>query len=109
MFVFIHCMLEFNKRKRDKYDIIADILSACKEDGINKTRLMYAAGITYEVAKKYLPELENKGYLMRKDNSYYLTLKGKQALEVLQQIKAKKNELKALLDQFEKIEYKNGG
>ena len=51
MFVFIYYMLEFNKRKRDKYDIIADILSACKEDGINKTRLMYAAGITYEVAK----------------------------------------------------------
>ncbi|BCU71473.1 winged helix-turn-helix domain-containing protein [Stygiolobus caldivivus] len=100
-------MLEFNKRKRDKYDIIADILSACKEDGINKTRLMYSAGITYEVAKKYLPELETKGYIARKDNVYYLTQKGKEALEVLQQIKAKKNELKNLVDKFKKIEVKS--
>ena len=64
MYVFIYFILEFKKRKGDKHDIIADILSTCKEDGINNIRLMYAAGITYEVAKKYLPELENKGYLI---------------------------------------------
>ena len=99
-------MIEFNKRKRDKYDIMADILSACKEDGVNKTRLMYAAGITYEVAKKYLPELESKGYIEKRDNLYYLTPKGKEALLVLQQIKEKKNELKSLIERFKQIEKK---
>ncbi|MFP3261186.1 MAG: winged helix-turn-helix domain-containing protein [Sulfolobus sp.] len=96
-------MLEFNKRKRDKLDIMGDILNACKEEGINKTRLMYAAGITYEVAKKYLPELEKIGYIVRKDNMYYLTEKGKKAAEILAQIKEKKKELKQLLDKFEQL------
>ncbi|BDC17818.1 winged helix-turn-helix domain-containing protein [Acidianus sp. HS-5] len=95
-------MALFNKRKRDKYDIYHDILKVCKNSisGINKTRLMYSANLTFEVANKYLPLLENNGLIIRKGNLYFITKKGDEVLEKLTKFKEMKGEMKELINKL---------
>jgi predicted transcriptional regulator len=92
-------MITFNKRKRDEYEIYLDILSACKRSisGISKTRLMYAANLTFEVANKYIPILEEKNLIEKRDNLYFITSKGEDVLRTLQLFREKKHELKEIL------------
>jgi predicted transcriptional regulator len=95
-------MALFNKRKRDKYDIYHDILKACKSTvgGINKTRLMYSANLTFEVANKYLPLLEKSGLIARKDNLYFITKKGEEVLQKLTKFKEIKGEMKEIIEKL---------
>ncbi|MEJ2776392.1 winged helix-turn-helix domain-containing protein [Sulfolobaceae archaeon RB850M] len=95
-------MIKFNKKRRDILDIYHDILYACKtadEGKINKTRLMFKANLTYDVAKKYISKLEEKGFIAKDDdNLYYITEKGEKALQLLSLLKVKKDELRRLVE-----------
>ncbi len=54
-------MEESNKR-RDRHDIIAEILKTAKEARI-KTHIMYKAKLSYAQVNEYLPLLIKKGFL----------------------------------------------
>ncbi|BCU69722.1 winged helix-turn-helix domain-containing protein [Stygiolobus caldivivus] len=95
-------MIIFNKKKRDVFEIYLDILSACKRsyNGISKTRLMYAANLTFEVANKYIPILEEKNLITKRDNLYFITKKGEDVLNTLQLFREKKYELREIVSRL---------
>ena len=71
--------------KRDKIEIVYDILSAVEKKGgkIKPTHLLYKANLSHQRMKKYLAELLEKGLISEtKDDAanrwYMLTEKGTQ-------------------------------
>lgn len=70
--------------KRDKIEIVYDILSAVEKKGgkIKPTHLLYKANLSHQRMKKYLAELLEKGLIAeQKDDAnrwYTLTEKGTQ-------------------------------
>ncbi|HLD12616.1 MAG TPA: winged helix-turn-helix domain-containing protein [Candidatus Nanoarchaeia archaeon] len=70
--------------KRDKIEIVYDILSAVEKKGgkIKPTHLLYKANLSHQRMKKYLAELLEKGLLTEENDNanrwYTLTEKGAQ-------------------------------
>lgn len=70
------------KSKREKIQVIYDILKAIKEkEGkIKPTHIMYKANLSPQMLKTYLEELNLKGLIMGKKSgkgkTYFLTEKG---------------------------------
>lgn len=81
--------------KRDKIEIVYDILSAVEKKGgkIKPTHLLYKANLSHQRMKKYIAELLEKGLLEeQKDESqqnrlYVLTEKGLQFIGEYARIK----------------------
>jgi predicted transcriptional regulator len=48
---------------RDRTEIVAGILETAKDGGVNKTKIMYRAGISHGQLKEYLTSLELNGLL----------------------------------------------
>ena len=75
--------IELNNKRRDRHDIVADILKTAREGRI-KTHIMYKAKLSYSQINSYLQLLVDKGFLenntvMRKRQSitlYKTTPKG---------------------------------
>jgi predicted transcriptional regulator len=67
--------------RRDKIDIIADILKVALH-GAKKTHIVYKANLNFNVLKKYIVRLEENGLLMQISGGQYITTqKGSQFLE----------------------------
>jgi predicted transcriptional regulator len=67
--------------RRDKIDIIADILKVALS-GAKKTHIVYKANLNFTVLKRYVIRLEENGLLMKIDGGHYMTTeKGSQFLE----------------------------
>jgi predicted transcriptional regulator len=67
--------------RRDKIEIITDILKVALH-GAKKTHIVYKANLNFNVLKKYLIGLEEKGLLMKTNGGHYITTqKGSQFLE----------------------------
>lgn len=72
--------------RRDKIDIIADILKVA-QNGAKKTHIVYKANLNFTVLKKYIIRLEENGLLMKNDGGHYITTqKGSQFLEQYKKI-----------------------
>lgn len=75
--------IELSSRRRDRHDIVAEILKTAREGKI-KTHIMYKAKLSYSQINTYLQLLVDKGFLenntvMRKRQSitlYKTTPKG---------------------------------
>lgn len=55
-------MLEVNNKRRDRHDIVAEILKTAREGKI-KTHIMYKAKLSYSQINVYLSLLVEKGFL----------------------------------------------
>jgi len=84
------------RKKRSKYEIVHDMLDTISP-GTKIMNVMYKSNLSYEVTRKYLDKLIEKGLIMQKDNLYYLTEKGQILLDILKQYKQKKEELNQLM------------
>ncbi|BFH74812.1 winged helix-turn-helix domain-containing protein [Sulfurisphaera javensis] len=89
--------VEFNKRKRTKYDIMFDILYALSDGPLSKTRLIYKANLTYVIAEKYIPYLEKKNAIKKEGREYVITPIGRELLEKLKIYREKADEIRQLL------------
>ena len=70
-------LLKNKKKKRERLEIIRDMLSAALEK-TKKTRIMYQASLNYRQLKKYLKSLLDRGLVKCHDDCFYLiTWKGK--------------------------------
>ena len=80
-------------RKRERSDIILDMLVSIQEKGgrIKPTHLMYKANLAHQQMRLYLEELIEKNLVKRvKDNSYeylILTDSGLKLIEKIRQMK----------------------
>ena len=62
--------------RRNDIDICADILGVA-QSGVRKTHIVYQANLNFNIVKKYLGRLIDKGLLRRtEDHHYYTTEKG---------------------------------
>ena len=80
-------------RKRDRIDIISDMLSSISRKGgeIKPTHLMYKSNLAYNQMKSYLEELVEKNFvekIKRKNNEYIIITDS--GLKFLQKIKEMK-------------------
>jgi len=78
-------------QKRSKDQIIAQILSLCREDGAGKTRIVYQVNLNFHTVEPHLDLLQKKGLLDEVPGEqviYKTTAKGEQALEHLREVEA---------------------
>lgn len=61
---------------RRRIEIIADILLSAASGATKKTRIMYAANLSYTLLEKYLTEVISLGLLRLSDDGYEVTEKG---------------------------------
>jgi predicted transcriptional regulator len=67
--------------RRNDLDICADILEVSR-DGAKKTHIVYGANLNFNIVKKYLQKLMDKGFLSQTEGSCFVTTeKGTQFLE----------------------------
>jgi len=81
-------------KRRDRHDIIAEILKTAKEGRI-KTHIMYKAKLSYAQINEYIPALVTNGFLenttlksgRRPKKVYKTTLKGTRFIENFESMK----------------------
>jgi predicted transcriptional regulator len=74
--------------KRDKIEIIAEILGLCSEPK-TKTHVMYGTNLSWKMLQHYLSELQSRGLLEIHDESsrYITSQRGREFLEKWREIK----------------------
>lgn len=76
------------RRKRSFLDIIADILNVAQE-GVTKTKLVYACNLNFTIIKDYISALLELGLLERDGNgTYFTTSKGRDYLQSYRRLKS---------------------
>lgn len=74
-------------KKRERLDVIKDILKAIKENRqIKPTRLLYASNLSPQMFKEYINELITKGFInldidKKEKKTFSLTKKGQEFLQ----------------------------
>jgi predicted transcriptional regulator len=78
--------------RRDKFDIIANMLEAVKSGRNKKTQIMYKAKLSFkQINEEYLPLLEKKAELIKVDENnggFQLTDKGNEFLKIYRGMKS---------------------
>ncbi len=72
--------------RRNKLDIIGNILSICKSGGASKTRIVYQANLNFKNAGMYLAWMTGRGYLIKEDKIYKTTPSGQELLDNLKDL-----------------------
>jgi predicted transcriptional regulator len=77
--------METESRRRDKHDIVLDILKIAR-GGKRKTHIMYKAKLSYGQLKVYLELLNDRGLLESNDGFYHTTSKGLDFIKTYEEI-----------------------
>jgi len=77
--------METEPRRRDKHDIVLDILKIAK-GAKRKTQIMYKAKLSYAQLKAYLELLNDRGLLESNDGFYHTTSKGLEYIKTYEEI-----------------------
>jgi len=86
-------MMKDSERRRDRHDIVAEILKTAVNGRI-KTHIMYRAKLSYSQINEYLPLLVEKGFLenvhvtrgRQRTTMYRTTSKGLEFIENLESV-----------------------
>jgi len=89
--------------KRNKEEIIADILEAIDHKINRISSIMKNVNLSASVAKKYLKILMENGLIEENDGEYMLTDRGREVLEVLREKRKLEVELAVLLNEITKL------
>jgi predicted transcriptional regulator len=87
----------FVVKYRSRLEIIADILNAVG-NGSKKTRIMYAANLSYMLLEKYLGEAIKGGLVCFNHDSYEMTEKGRSFIERYGDFSSKYSKIKGELE-----------
>jgi predicted transcriptional regulator len=80
--------IQYRSYRRDRIDIIFEILHVINTGEMKKTRIMYAANLDWRNFKRHMGYLvENKLISENGDSTYILTKRGKSLLEKLTELK----------------------
>ena len=72
--------------RRSRIDISAEILRVAST-GANKTQIVYGTNLNFEVAKRYLEMLQERGLIKQDGDLYLTTIKGKEFQELAKELK----------------------
>lgn len=67
-------------KNRNRVDLVAAILDAAGGSGANKTRIMFAARLSFSLLEKYLAVVLRLGFVECRGSSYSLTPQGREFL-----------------------------
>ncbi|BCU67634.1 hypothetical protein HS7_10710 [Sulfolobales archaeon HS-7] len=90
-----------NRKKRTSISILWDILNVVR-NGAKKTAIMNKANLSYELTEKYLNRLIDGGLVIKKDDTYVITNKGKELLEKIVTLRKKQEEIKQIIRDINK-------
>lgn len=86
-------IIDYNKNingcgiiRRSRIDISAEILRVATK-GASKTQIVYGTNLNFEVAKKYLEMLKERGLIEQDEDLYLTTSKGKEFQELAKELK----------------------
>lgn len=68
--------------RRNNLEIEADILDLSQRGAI-KTHLVYGANLNFNIVKKYLSNLINRGFLRFEGRHYYTTVRGIEYMQLI--------------------------
>jgi predicted transcriptional regulator len=71
--------------RRERLEIIKNILETVHDQQSNKTRIVYLANLNFKSANPYLDNLLDKGFILKSEAMYSITTNG---LEFLRETKA---------------------
>lgn len=80
--------MSLRELQRNQYDIAAEIIQVA-EEGINKTKIMYAANLSYEQLQVYLNRMLSGGLLVLETGKYKPTEDAKIWLKRYQDLREK--------------------
>lgn len=72
--------------RRNDLDIQADLLDIAS-GGAKKTRLVYQANLNFQMIKKYLKMLTDKGFIEERNGTYYTTVRGQMFVTQFEELK----------------------
>ena len=81
-------LLGMSMVNRTRFDIMAEILSLCKQPQ-SKTKVMYKTNLSWKLLQKYLARLQSRGFLIVHHSpiKYVTTQKGLDFLEHWRELK----------------------
>ena len=89
--MLLHEVREDPRKRRDRLELLAVMLKAAARDGVNKTQIMYVAGLSFAQLTEYLSFLVTLGLLEVSKRSerliYKTTSKGKLYVKAHEEIK----------------------
>jgi predicted transcriptional regulator len=73
--------------RRNSLDIYSDILNV-SEYGAKKTQIVYRANLNFNIVKKHIDALMERGFVEKDDRLYFTTERGKNFVENYRQLKS---------------------
>jgi predicted transcriptional regulator len=73
--------------RRNNLDIYSEILNL-SEHGAKKTQIVYRANLNFNIAKKHIDALMERGFVEKNARLYFTTERGKKFVENYRQIKS---------------------
>lgn len=73
--------------RRSNLDIYSDILNV-STNGAKKTQIVYKANLNFNIAKKHIGALMEKGFVEKNSRMYFTTERGKNFMESYRQLKS---------------------
>ena len=73
--------------RRNNLDIYSDILNV-SEYGAKKTQIVYGANLNFNIVKKHIAALMERGFVEKDDRLYFTTERGKNFVESYRQLKS---------------------
>jgi predicted transcriptional regulator len=73
--------------RRNNLDIYSEILNL-SEYGAKKTQIVYRANLNFNIAKKHIDALMERGFVEKNARLYFTTERGKKFVENYRQIKS---------------------
>ena len=86
-------------KNRDRLGIIASILEAA-ELVSRKTRIMYAANLSFKLLEKYLETVVQAGFVSVSDSDYVLTERGRDFLDKYRRFKERHSKAQEAIEEL---------
>ncbi|HDJ37810.1 MAG: winged helix-turn-helix domain-containing protein [Methanosarcinales archaeon] len=67
--------------RRNRIDIVVDILKATNNSGTSKTKIVYTANLNFNRASRYLSMLQEKQMIEKDSGTFRITASGKEYLQ----------------------------
>ena len=85
-----------NRCKRDRFEIVTDILGLVASDKKLKTQIMYQCNLSFSQTKLYINALMKAGFMAIDDSVYHITPQGKVILQGGRELRRKMEPLSFL-------------
>lgn len=73
--------------RRNSFDIYTDILNV-SANGAKKTQIVYRANLNFNIVKKHIDALMERGFVEKNARLYFTTEKGKNFVDNYRQLKS---------------------